>query len=346
MSLVNWVELLAVVLAVIAAWLSVRPAPDLDWERLFKTALVTVIRGEVESVGGDAAAWWGRVRGIVPYQPAAQRPDALLESPDTDEIPVPARDGERALATTMAALESPAERWAEMFESEVTRQELLLDPAMLGPAYDPSTVLAPDLGWDAVAAWSVALQDALTRRLAEVVVLAAAPWHERLVAAAPHVRVVPLPVDGADPAADASAIAATLTANADRCFILTTAGVVQPVLRALHATPQLRDRVLGLLHLGGELDREWLAAHFHHEQLDTELNRRTGYMSLIDVDPDEPLARSWADQRFPVPPVPRTGWTPIEAVDLGPLAIDRVEPELLTRALWVLIVFRLARSAS
>jgi hypothetical protein len=343
MNWVFWIEVLALCVAIAAAYLSVRPQPALDWERLFKISLATTIRGEVESGGGDSAAWWARVKGVVFYQPAAQRPAVLLAAPDLDTIPVPAREGERALTAALMASPEVGARWAMMFEADAARGALLQDPVELGAAYDPVKVFAPGVGWDEIAAWSVALQDALNRRLSELVVIASSPWCEHLAAAAPHARVVPLSLVGEDPHADAESIGEHLSNAADRCIILSDGEHVRGLLAALHGVPRLRDRVLAVFNLGGELDAAWLDAHFQHEQFDTELNRRTGYFSLIDVDPAAPLARDWGGQRFPEPPVPRTGWTPIEPIDLGPVPLSTVGPELLMRALWVVIAFRLAR---
>ena len=51
------VEVAAAGLAMWAAWLTIPRPPDLDWERLFKVALATVIRGDVEAAGADVDEW-------------------------------------------------------------------------------------------------------------------------------------------------------------------------------------------------------------------------------------------------------------------------------------------------
>ena len=53
MSAESVVELVVLALAVGAGILSLRPAPALDWEHLWKIILATVIRGEVEAGEGD-----------------------------------------------------------------------------------------------------------------------------------------------------------------------------------------------------------------------------------------------------------------------------------------------------
>ncbi len=80
-------------------------------------------------------------------------------------------------------------------------------------------------------------------------------------------------------------------------------------------------------------------AHFQHLQFDTELNRRTLYAAMSDMDSgDIPQAI----QHFTAPPVPPSGWAPIEAVDLGPIPLSRQDPALFSRALWVFLCFCLS----
>ena len=83
----------------------------------------------------------------------------------------------------------------------------------------------------------------------------------------------------------------------------------------------------------------WLATHFQHQEFDTELNRRTLYLAVSNSPMD---AVGLVDQTLPNPPVPPSGWAPIESVDLGILPIDQQNPELLARALWVLFCFCLS----
>ncbi len=341
MSLELTVELVALVLALVAACLSMRSAPDLDWERLLKVALSTVTRGEVESAGGEQAQWWARIRGVVPYHPAGRQPEAKLESPDPEQVAVPALEGERALVARLEVLQTPAERWQAMYEGDATQEALLSDPALLGPAYDPAGVLAPDVGWGEVAAWTDTLQDALARRMTEVVVLVVGTdLASPMAQAVPHARVkAVVPASGEILAA---AFLDALPGPADRAVIFAGGTDVLSVLQALHHESALRDRVLAVLSLGGVLTGDWIEKNFTHAGMDTELNRATAYMDIVDVQPDAPLAQPWAAQCFPQPPTPSSGWTPIERVGLGPLPLVLQEPVLLARALWVLLAFRLA----
>ena len=114
-----------------------------------------------------------------------------------------------------------------------------------------------------------------------------------------------------------------------------------PTIEALHADPALRDRVLTVLAVGANWTgkEDWLEENFQHQSFDTELNRRTLYLAISDGSPSNV---SGAPQTFPVPPVPPSGWAPIESVDLGMLPVNEQNPDLLARALWVLFCFCLS----
>ena len=70
-------EIAVLALALGAAWLSIRKPSPLDWERLWKSVLATIIRGEVERAGGDQAVWWSRLRGV-PFHPVGRDAGAKL----------------------------------------------------------------------------------------------------------------------------------------------------------------------------------------------------------------------------------------------------------------------------
>ncbi|RME26054.1 MAG: hypothetical protein D6798_07505, partial [Deltaproteobacteria bacterium] len=197
-----WVELAALGLAAWGIWLSLPRPPRLQWERLFKVGLSVLVAGEVERERGapDAAAreeWRRRVLGVIPWHPAGRNAERKLAEPCAEEIPVPALEGERALVEGLAALADPAARFRRMYvEDEHAEDELLGDPARLGPDHDPAVVLGPDAGWDAVAAWDSGLQEVLARRLGDLLFVTDGldpALDAALDAAVPGLRRVTLP---------------------------------------------------------------------------------------------------------------------------------------------------------
>ena len=331
------VELVVLLLAIVAAWISLRPPPQLEWERLWKISLATVIRGDVEANGGNGDDWWERL-SLVPFHPAGRDAIAKLSSPSLDDIEVPALEGERALVERLVQCTSVAERWKAMFRDDpLAMESLTSDPAQLGSAYDPSVPLAPNLDWEDVARWTADVQSAVARRMASVVIGVVGMDAGPLIGAVPHGRVNHVPDDG-DLAAH---LLDCCTVAQDRLMLVVKGPSVLSTLQALHGSPTLRDRVLAVVCLGGIFndEREWLSEHFEHLGFDTEINRRTAYFSVSNVNLE---SISLIDQTLPVPPVPPSGWAPIEAVDLGFLPFDDLDPELFARALWVLLCFCLS----
>ena len=328
------VEVLVVVLAVGAAILSLRPPPALDWEHLWKVILATVIRGDVEAGGGDQSAWWDRL-SAVPYHPAGRDALSKLVVASVDEVAVPALEGERTLVERLASLETPAERWQSMFRDDPRAQESLMqDPGDLGPAYDPAPSLAPGVSWDNVASWSASVQVAIARRLGDVVVAVIGRDTHPMVDAVPHANLVA--VD--NPSEDE--LLGLLSHAHQRLVVVVEGDAAFDLVQTLHGSPSLRDRVLAVLSLGGSFDgverSQWMDAHFQHLEFDTELNRRTLYAAMSDLDSGDTPDTV---QHFMDPPVPPSGWAPIEAVDLGPIPLSKQEPTLFSRALWVFICF-------
>ena len=117
----------------LAAWAALRSVPQparLDWERLLKVSLSTVLMGDTEAAGGDRAAWEARVTAQVPYHPAARALADKLLRPDPAALPSPALEGERALVEALARCPDAAARWRRMFiEDRIARDFLLSDPA-------------------------------------------------------------------------------------------------------------------------------------------------------------------------------------------------------------------------
>lgn len=343
------VEIVALGLAMWAAVKSIPRPPALDWERLFKVALATVVRGEIERGGGDLAAWEGAVLGRVLYHPAAgDQPEAKLTDPATAPVPVPARPGERALVEALTRLPDPAARFRWMYtEDHAAAAGLFLHPEELGAAYDPAHALAPGLDWEAVAAWTPPVQQALARRLSHLVLVdLGGVFGGHLAASAPGLRGVSQD-EGPQGEALALALLAHLSQSSDRLALFTRGPHTLRLIQAMRVSPALVDRTAAVISVAAELgatpeERDWLAQNFTHDGLEPELHRAIPYVSLLSAAPDGEGPLPWARQRFPVPPPVESGRDAIQTIDLGPLVLDQLQPEHVARALGLLLARRLS----
>jgi hypothetical protein len=337
------VELAAAGLAIWAAILSLPRPPTLDWQRLFKVSLATLLRGELEASDGEREEWEASVAALVLYHPAGRDPEQKLTDPDPATLLTPALPGERALVEALAALPDPTSRWVRMYaDNEQTRDALLSDPSELGDDYSARAIFGAEADWEGVAAWSEGVLAGLTRKLSHVVVAGAGGTLGATMAAEAGLRGATLPPEGAE-----EALAALLEQPSDRLVLVLQNDAVLPLLTLLHAEAGLRDRVLVVLSVGGDITTSpeasaWMADNFVHDAMDTELNRQTAYASVQVVDPAQlGAAPDFSGQRWPVPPETATGRAPIAVVDLGVivpawLSADRRCVQL-SRGLWVAV---------
>jgi len=335
-------EVAAAGLAAWAAWLSVPRPPALDWQRLFKTTLSMGLYGEVLAEEKGREDWEAVVAALVPYHPAARGEPGLLRQPEPALIPAPALPGERALVESLVSLPGPSERFVRMFsDNEQTRDALLSDPDTLGAAFDPVSAIGVGATWDAISTWGEPVRAGLLRKHAHLVVVGVQTDLAAAMAEQSGVRGIRLEADGL-----VSALDTAMTAAADRIVFVAEGDGIPVILKAMHAHPGLRDRVLAVISLGGDVcaseeQQVWMSEHFTQPAMDTELNRATPYLSVVLVDPAAPLSADWEGQRWPEPKPDRTGRTPIQPIDLGPLpeAWIRERPAGLARALWVVLSF-------
>jgi hypothetical protein len=340
MSTMLLIELLALGLAIWAAWLSIPRPPALDWERLFKTCLATVVRGEVEAEKGSATDWEARLKQEVPYHPAARDLERWLAQPDPDEIRTPALDGERALVTALSLLTDAGSRYRYAMCGEARGLDALMgDPAWLGKDYDPASVLGPDCSWDAIAAWSPPIVEGLMRRLAHVVFVGVGEVDWRALCPIPGLRVVA--VAELDSESIYASVESALEQSSDRVIFGLGKGSSDVVLGLMKDNAAVRDRVVGVVAMGIDLHTDWVREHFTQKTMEPELQRTLPFFSLVDVNSDDPLSRAWASQRFPDPPVTEGGRRSIEAIDLGPVPLSQLSDGLLGRALWTTLCFRI-----
>lgn len=341
--------LIAIALALAAVWWTLPRPIALDWERLFKLTLVTLVRGEVERGGGDADAWLASGRARVWYHPAGRDAVARLTLPQPPLPQVPARPGEHALVDSLRACADPASRLAALV-SGPQDEVLYEDPAAWGPGWDLAAALGQGADWEAVAGWAEPLRAALGRRNERVTwaVLGGEPALAGALVAA-GVRAEAL--DATTPEAVQQALHALTPEPSDRLVLVLVGAGGRLGLDALAADPALRDRVRAVVAAGADLcggDRAGLERAFQHAELDTELARRVPYLELAFVDPGvEPLGEVGLPLErtvFPRPPPTATGRDTLEVLELGLLPGPRgaLGPERLARALLVVVTVRLA----
>ena len=336
------VEILALLVAIWATWLTIPRPPALDWERLFKTALATVIRGEVEAENGDAKAWEERLRSEVPYHPAGRDLERWLSAPDMDTIQTPALDGERALVAALSILPDPVARYQHATGGDPKGLDLLMsDPAWLGPDYDPASILGPGATWDGIAAWSPEVVEGLMRRLSHLVFVGVGSRDWAALCPVPGIRIQT--VENATTEQLKQQVESALERASDRLIFGVTDGHSDVVLQLMTEDMLIRDRVLGVVSIGVDVCTPWAKAAWTHHGMEPELHRRIPFISMVDVDGAQPLARDWAMQRFWEPDVPEGSRKSIQAIDLGPVPLAALSDRVLGRALWTTLTFRLAQ---
>jgi hypothetical protein len=354
---VDWlffVQIIAVGLAVWAAWLSLPRAPTLDWERLFKVTISVGVWSAEENTEtsssqdllGVESRWRSVLHQCVPYHPAGRSWLEKLQSPADYTTPIPAISGERALLESLAGLTTVEQRWDRLFGSQAHAVDAgvvqaLGDPRDLGESYDPRRILGPDADWEAVAAWSESVTAGLARRLAHVVLLDLGTQAERSLAAVmPGVRhhsvdsTAGVPADGG---------LSLCTSTSDRLVVCLPGPMLRDWLSQMTRSPTLVDRVILILVVGGrpavdQDSRNELQSLLSSEALLPELQRQTPIVVVDDVNPDDPLQSGMAPITLAISDPSRVG---VRWVDLGPLPVDRVPAAPLTRALALTMVFLL-----
>ncbi len=322
-----------------AAWWTLPRPLALDWELHFKVALSTLVRGEVEAAGGGMADWLARARTVVWYHAGGRDLEAKIADPAGYEVPIPARPGERALLEQLgraAAEQRLAVAW------DAGDPCLFDDPEALGPEFAPACSLGPQVTWEDVAAWNEAVVSALRRR----------HEHTRFAVLGRPGLVAPLgEALGEERAlvATADELEALVPELSDRLVVVVAGAEVAALLETAKASPALRDRMRAVVGLGVQLEdlEAWLAEHFTHERMDTEVSRATPWFHLawVDqgVDPLGVVGTPLATTRFPTPPVPPTGRVALEPIDLGvlPGPSSGLDDTLLARALLLTLTARL-----
>jgi hypothetical protein len=188
----------------------------------------------------------------------------------------------------------------------------------LDPVYDPRERLASDVSWDALAAWTEPARAAVHRRLAGVRLV----WVEPPPLTLPDVDTAVVAGPDADP------ILALLTRPEERLVLAASTGA-DGLLRLLHDTPALRDRLRAVLLVAPHLDGAWVTTHFTHLGFDVEVAREVPFLTLR-TGPDA------AAQRLPDPPKPPSGRPTVAVIDLGVLPDTVWDDVRVARALTAL----------
>ncbi|MFT6817185.1 MAG: hypothetical protein ACJATT_000990 [Myxococcota bacterium] len=332
----------AAVVALVAGWFSLPGSPEVSEERWFKACLATLWMGVVEARGGDLDAWETEVVHGVPFHPWVGSVERWLTA-DIHTLPS-TEAGSAALLGALREQPSAHDRYQSLFHHDHTgRQARLSDPSDLGAAYDPSRLLGKGIGWDAVRDWGADEGAKLATALARAV---PATW-----VVVGHDGRAPGVLDalvglGAERAFEQENLSIELLEHAptaaDRLIVVATADSVAAVLRGLVERPDLRDRVLAVLSIGGDCQgprhTDWMGAHFTDEQMDLEAHRPLLFLALQWLDPAlTPPGFDGLDvahARFPVPERSGPQDRVVHAVDLGVLPpVSPVSTTAIAKAL-------------
>ena len=350
---------MALVSAGWAAWLQVPRPPSLNGERLFKTLLVTLFRGQVEQGSQSVEEWENLARRFAPFHPAGRMPEDKLLNPAAVHLPGARLEGEQALIDALTGLPDLPSRYARMYEQDEGAFESLMgDPADLGSEYDPMACRM-GLDWDDVAALGGGRDEVLVTALEKL----RARWvwvrsddqfgpslADAFEAILPELMCVESgPVDEIETLAEA--LRNGVEARDDRRILVAEGSAVLRILRMLHQCSDLRDLVSGVVSIGAPLAgvptgigltsegrvEDWMEGCFTQEQMNTEVVRLNPYFSVQWIERGSPMpgARGLplGSQRFPEPKADVSTRT-VEVVDLGVLPDREDLPlEQVSRAL-------------
>jgi hypothetical protein len=347
MSVELLVEVLAAGLALWAVILSMPKPPSLDWERLFKVSLATRLRGELEAQNKGRSDWSVLLEELIPYHPAGRNPEEKIHTPDVSTLLTPALPGERALTEVLVSLADRQARWERMYiNNDQTRDALMSDPDDLGSDYSVRNFFGSKADWAGIATWSEGVQSGLTRKLEHIVVVGVGGSLGDEMTDLSGLRGRTCTVEELP-----DLLPEILPAASDRLVLVLEGSSALRTVQLLHTDPGLRDRVLMVLSVGSDLHSSeagaaWMAEHFTHAAMDTELNRKTAYASIQVMSPPGDTFQGWAGQRWPVPAESETGRSPIAPIDLGPIPpiwlTDDGRRVQLCSALWVCVAAWLA----
>ena len=212
--------------------------------------------------------------------------------------------------------------WDDLFHKALDASVAGTPPSTSEPSIDPRMGLGFD--WAAFASWAPDARAAIARRLGSIVWVTAGT--DLAVPDTIDARSVRL--EGFEGEAVLERLSAELPEPHQRLVFVVGRAEALALLRILHAQEVLRDHTRAVVLVDPDLQaaEAWIAEHFQHDALDTELNIPISYI----------VVRAAPGPDLPDRPVPRSGARALDVVNLSPVAGLGPRPHL-ERALLMLL---------
>ena len=212
--------------------------------------------------------------------------------------------------------------WDDLFRKALDASIAGAPPSASDPAIDPQKGLGFD--WAAFASWAPDARAAIARRLDSIVWVTAAT--DLAVPDAIDARGVRF--EGFDGEGLLERLSAELHEPHQRLVFVVGRQEAMALLRTLRAQDVLRDHTRAVVLVDPDLAaaEAWIAEHFQHDALDTELNVPISYV-VVKAAPGPDL---------PHRPIPKSGARALDVVNLSPVAGLGPRPPL-ERALLLLL---------
>ena len=212
--------------------------------------------------------------------------------------------------------------WDDLFRVALEASVAGVPPSGSDPSVDPRMGLGFD--WAAFASWTPDARATIARRLGSIVWVTAGT--DIAVPDAIDARNVRL--EGFEAEGLLERLSAELPEPHQRLVFVVGRSEALALLRILHAQEVLRDHTRAVVLVDPDLEaaEAWIAEHFQHDALDTELNIPITYV----------VVRAAPGPDLPDRPAPRSGARALDVVNLSPLAGLGPRPHL-ERALLMLL---------
>jgi hypothetical protein len=218
--------------------------------------------------------------------------------------------------------------WDEVFRSALDASAAGVVPSSASALVDPRAGLGLD--WASLAAWAPEARAALARRLDAIVwVTTGTDLDLPGALGARGVRLERVDTEGS--AALLERLSGELPEPHQRLVFVVGRSEAAALLQALHAQEVLRDHTRAVVLVDPDLEaaEPWIAEHFQHDALDTELNVPITYVVL----------RGAPGPGLPERATPRSGARALDVVNLAPVPGLGPRPHV-ERALIVLLAHK------